>query len=136
MDASKFAIAIINDKPIDIYNNEKMTRDFTYIDDIVEGINLILFHPPKENDAILFDNNPSISSVLLKFMDYIHYFEMALNKTAIKNYLPMQQGDVVNTFADISQIKIKFKYSPKVSIEEGIRRYIEWHLYYYNIKMT
>lgn len=68
MDASKFAIAIINDKPIDIYNNGKMTRDFTYIDDILEGINLILFHPPKENDAILFDNNPSISSVLLKFI--------------------------------------------------------------------
>lgn len=143
MAAYKFVDAIIKDKPLNIYNNGNMMRDFTYVDDIISGIRLVLLNPPVETFYYMVDENPSISSSPfeiynigssnpISLMEYIHYFERTLNKKAIKNYMPMQKGDVEKTYADISKIKNKLNFTPQVYIEEGIKKYIEWHLNYYN----
>lgn len=141
MAAYKFTEAILNNQPINVYNSGEMIRDFTYIDDIVDGILKILFNPPKENGCFE-ETDPSISSSPFEIynigssnpvslMEYISLFEKTLNKTAIKNLLPMQKGDVKTTSADISKMKYKFNFNPKVSIEDGVKKYIEWHINYY-----
>lgn len=143
MAAYKFVNAIIKNEPLNIFNNGNMMRDFTYIDDIISGIKLVLHNPPVANKDIVSDDDPSISSAPfeiynigssnpISLTEYVKHFEQALNKEAIKNYIPMQKGDVKRTYADISKISEKLNYKPKVSIEEGIKKYVEWHIKYYN----
>lgn len=142
MAAYKFVDAIINEKPLNIYNNGNMMRDFTYIDDVVCGIKLVLHNPPVENEINIVDEDGSISSSPFEIynigssnpvslLKYIQIFEKILKKEASKNYMPMQKGDVVNTFADITKIREKLNFKPQVKIEEGIKKYVEWHLHYY-----
>lgn len=121
----KFAESILNDRPIDVYNGGHHKRDFTYIDDIVSGITSAL---DKCSGYEIFNlgNNKSVE---LEY--FISIIENKLNKKAIKNYLPMQSGDVEETYANIDKAKEFLGYEPQVSIEEGLDRFLTW---YKNIK--
>ena len=140
----KFTKSIIEGKPIDIYNNGEMYRDFTYINDIVKGIDNLADVPPNnKNKKILHDSLSPVApfrvvnignSKQVKLLDFIKAIESNLNKKAIPNFMEMQKGDVAATWADISLLKELTDYSPKTDIEEGIKKFIDWYLSYYNIK--
>ena len=128
----KFAKKIMADEPIQIYNNGDMLRDFTYIDDIVKGIENILCNPPSqdENGAAykiynIGNNKPE------KLMDYISVLEKCLGREAKKEYLPMQPGDVYETYADVQDLMEDYGFKPSTTIEEGLSRFAEWFLNYY-----
>lgn len=128
----KFAKKIMKDEPIQIYNNGDMLRDFTYIDDIIKGVENILCNPPKEDENgaaykiyNIGNNQPE------KLMDYISVLEKCLGKEAKKEYLPMQPGDVYETYADVSELMKDYDFKPSTSIEEGLSKFAEWFLGYY-----
>lgn len=128
----KFARKIMAGEPIQIYNNGDMRRDFTYIDDIVKGIENILCNPPAldENGAAykiynIGNNQPE------KLMDYITVLEKCLGREAKKEYLPMQPGDVYETYADVSELMRDYDFKPSTTIEEGLAKFAEWFLEYY-----
>jgi UDP-glucuronate 4-epimerase len=141
-----FTKAITEGKPVNIFNNGEMSRDFTYIDDIVQGIILTLDNTPLPNaDWNPETNGPSTSiapyrvcnignSKPEKLMDYIAEIEKNLGKPAIRNYLPMQPGDVPSTWADVEDLKQNFGYSPKTDIRSGVKNFVEWFKQYYSIK--
>lgn len=119
-----FANAILKGEPIKIYNNGEMERDFTYIQDIVEGVTESLEHPIPGTLFNLGSNRP------LPLLYLIERLEKELNKKARLLFFPMQPGDVKSTYADIENSKISLKYSPKVSLEEGIHHFVRWHSHY------
>ena len=128
----KFAKKIMAGETIQIYNHGDMLRDFTYIDDIVTGIANILCNPPQpdENGAAykvynIGNNKPE------KLMDYIAVLERCLGRKAKKEYLPMQPGDVYETYADVSELMKDFDFKPSTTIEEGLSRFAGWFLTYY-----
>ena len=128
----KFANLIRKGKPIKIYNNGDMLRDFTYVDDIVAGLEHMLSNPPKANkdgDKYKVYNIGNNSPV--KLMDFIETLEKALGKTAKKEYLPMQPGDVYRTYADVSDLERDFDFRPKTTIAEGLRQFAQWYNEYY-----
>ena len=121
----KFAKAILEGSPIDVYNDGNMKRDFTYIDDIVAGIIKCLDQPAPYEIYNLGNSN----TVELNY--FIECIENALGKKAIKNYMSMQPGDVPETFADILHSKEQLGFDPQIKIEEGINRFIAWYKEYY-----
>lgn len=141
----KFTKALLSDQPLDIYNFGNHARDFTYIDDVVEGILSMINHPPKPNENI--DNNltdPSRSFApyrvynlgngkVEQLMDYVKQLEECLNKTAEINYLPMQIGDVPITHADMSETYKDFDFKTRTNINIGVRNFVQWYLNYYCI---
>ncbi|MBS7563754.1 NAD-dependent epimerase [Mucilaginibacter sp. Bleaf8] len=141
----KFADAIIQGKPIDVYNNGEMKRDFTYVDDIVEGIIRVLGKPATANPAWDSANpDPATSSAPyriynignsspVKLMDFIGALENAIGKKAIKNMLPMQAGDVLSTDADMTDLEQNFHYQPKTDIQSGINRFVAWFSDFYGV---
>lgn len=125
-----FADAISKNKPIKVFNNGNMSRDFTYIEDIVNGIEILLANPPEkttEKLAYRISNIGNGSPVSLG--DFIKAIETSFGKVAVKEYLPMQAGDVPQTWADISEIE-KLGYNSTISINEGVRKFIEWYKTY------
>jgi UDP-glucuronate 4-epimerase len=141
-----FVKAIVEGKAIDVYNHGKMKRDFTYVDDIVESIARILKKPAapnpnwsgaKPDPATSFapyrvfniGNNQPVE--LIRFIEVI---EAKLGRKAIKNLLPLQQGDVPETFADVSDLEKAVDFRPATTIEFGIAKFIEWYLDYYKVK--
>jgi UDP-glucuronate 4-epimerase len=140
-----FADAILNDRPINIFNNGDMLRDFTYIDDIVEGIVRCIDKIPEPNaewDAKNPDPSSSTSpyriynignSSPVKLMDFIQAIESACDKIAVKNYLPMQAGDVYQTNADTSALQRDMDYKPRTVLNEGIQETIAWFKDYYQL---
>lgn len=138
-----FANAILNDKEIKVFNYGDMSRDFTYIDDIVEGIVKVIKNPAKSSEN--FDpNNPiaDISSVPyriynignnspVKLLDFITSLEIALNKEAKKIFLPLQAGDVVSTYADVSDLIKDFDYKPNTILQDGIKEFVKWYKEFY-----
>ena len=146
MALQKFTRDIINGKPINIYNFGKHRRDFTYIDDIVEGIIRVLDCPARP--VLNWDSmnpDPATSSAPYKIfnignnnpvelMDYINALENSLGKIAKKNLLPLQPGDVVDTYADIDDLVEQFDYKPSMAITEGINNFVAWYLEYNKIK--
>ena len=140
-----FADAILNDRPINIFNNGDMQRDFTYIDDIVEGIVRCIDKIPVPNqewDAQNPDPSSSTSpyriynighSSPVKLMDFIQAIEVACNKVAVKNYLPMQPGDVYQTNADTRALERNIGYKPQTMLTEGIGATIAWFKDYYQL---
>jgi len=117
----KFTKAILEDKPIDVYNYGKMKRDFTYISDITDGI-LAAIDNPFPYEIINLGNNKPI-----ELSYFIECIENALKKKAKKNMLPMQPGDVKITYANIKKAEKLLNYKPKVKIEEGINRFVGWY---------
>ncbi len=138
-----FTKAILEGKTIDVYNNGEMSRDFTYIDDIVEGIVRVIDTPPTGNDSWRgTEPDPSSSPAPykiynigndnpVKLMDFIGAIEVALGKEAKKNLLPIQPGDVPATWADVSALSEDMGYRPDTSITDGIQKFVEWYREFY-----
>ena len=130
----KFTQKILAGEPIQIYNNGDMYRDFTYVDDIVRGIENILCNPPVQNlKGVSYklynigNNKPE------KLMAYIETLERCLGKTAVKEFLPMQPGDVYQTYADVSDLMRDYDFKPSTTIEEGLSRFVQWYREYYKV---
>ena len=125
-----FAEAISNDKPIKVFNNGEMERDFTYIDDIVNGVTKIIEKniDSREHYKIYNIGNNKTENLL----DFIATIETAMGKKAIKKMYPMQQGDVLRTFANVDELIKDFKYSPKIDIKSGIQSFVKWFKSYKN----
>lgn len=130
----KFARKIMMGEAIQIYNHGDMMRDFTYIDDIITGVVDILCNPPvqDENGAAykiynIGNNKPE------KLMDYIAVLEKCLGREAKKEFLPMQPGDVYETYADVQDLVNDFGFKPSTSIEEGLLKFAQWFLNYYGM---
>ena len=139
----KFTKAIIEDQPVDIYNYGNMMRDFTYVDDIVEGIVKVLYKAPVKNHAWSNTNpDPASSSAPyriynlgnsspVKLIDYLEAVEIALDKKAIKNFLPIQAGDVLETYADMEPMINDMAYCPKTDLQYGVNQFVAWFIKYY-----
>lgn len=125
----KFTKAILNDEPIQVFGGGEMSRDFTYIDDIVSGVIKVLNQPGVKGHTIynLGNGNPT------KLMQFISLIERELGKTAKIEYLPMQAGDVIRTYADIGRARFNLGYEPKESIESGVKKFVEWYREYYKV---
>lgn len=140
-----FTKAILNDEPIQVFNHGNMIRDFTYVDDIVEGVSRAIDSPAQPNvtwDGMhpdpassrapyriynIGNNNP------VPLMNYIGALERALGKEAKKEMMPMQDGDVPSTYADVSKLERDLGYKPKTSVEDGVRRFVEWYRGHYGV---
>jgi UDP-glucuronate 4-epimerase len=140
-----FTKAILAGKPIDVFNHGKMRRDFTYIDDIVEGIARVMQKIPQPNPLWTGDRpDPSSSKAPYKIynignsqpvelLNFIETIESCLGKKAQKNFLPMQPGDVVATYADVDDLMRDVDFKPQTSLQTGISQFIEWYLNYYQV---
>ena len=139
-----FTKAIAEGKPIKVFNHGQMQRDFTYIDDIVEGIIRIQDKPPLANSAWDGTNASESSAPYkifnignnqpVKLMTFIQAIEQALGKEAVKHYLPMQDGDVPATFADIDDLQQAVAFKPSTAIEVGVQRFVDWYRSYYSVE--
>ena len=140
-----FTKAILEEKPIDVFNHGMMKRDFTYIDDIVEGIYRLINHIPKPNNSWdALNPDPSFSKAPYKVFNignnqpvelnyFIESIEKALGKKAIKNLLPLQPGDVVETYANVDHLKDEVGFKPDTKIEKGIQSFVDWYRDYNKI---
>jgi UDP-glucuronate 4-epimerase len=140
-----FARKILAGEPLDVFNFGKHRRDFTYIDDIVEGVVRVLVKPPVANpawDAVTASPSSSRApfricnighSEPVELLYFIELLERALGREAQKTLLPMQPGDVENTYADMSHLEALVGYRPQVSIEEGVGRFVDWFKSYHPI---
>jgi UDP-glucuronate 4-epimerase len=140
-----FTKSIVEDKPIQVFNNGEMKRDFTYVDDIVEGVFRVMHKIPTAN--ILWDakqpdpasskapykifnignNNP------IKLMTFIEAIENEVGKKAIKEMMPLQKGDLLVTSADISDLIEEIDYKPSTNIETGVKNFVSWYRNYYKV---
>lgn len=137
----KFVKSILNERSIDIYNKGEMFRDFTYVDDLVEAIRLLVDKAPNSAQVSIEKDNLSNvapfriinigNSSKVKLINFIEEIEKNLGKKAIKNFLPMQKGDVMATWSDISLLTNLTNYTPQVDYKEGVKRFIEWYLGHY-----
>ena len=125
-----FTDAIINNRPIKVYNNGNLSRDLTYIDDVVLGVVSSLIKDSKSNKKYqlynIGNNNP------VKLLDFISEIEINTNKTALKEMLPIQDGDVFQTFADVSNFMKEFDYKPTTSVKIGVKKFFNWFINYQN----
>ncbi len=130
----KFVKAINAGKPIDVYNFGKMKRDFTYVDDVIEGVVRVMFNPPQSQTKTaqipykiynIGNNNP------VELMTFIQVIEQALGKTAKTNLLPIQPGDVPCTYADVDELMQDVGFKPNTPIKDGIGRFVNWYQEYY-----
>ena len=139
-----FTKAILEGKSIDVFNYGEMQRDFTYVDDIVEGVIRVIDNPPKgvseekmnpSNSTAPYkvynigNNNP------VKLMDFIEALEKKIGKIAKKNMLPLQAGDVPSTYADVTDLIEDLNYKPETSIEEGIDKFVDWYVDFFKVKL-
>ena len=141
----KFVSAILEDRQIDIYNKGEMYRDFTYVDDLVLAIRKLINISPEKSLKKKIKIEDSLSSVApfrivnignsnkVKLLDFIEAIENCLDKKAIRNYMPIQQGDVPETWADTSLLDALIGYRPTTNFREGISNFIKWYRDYYNI---
>ena len=128
----KFTKKILAGEPIQVYNRGDMMRDFTYIDDIVRGVENILCNPPEKNEKGAFYKLYNIgNNKPVKLMDYIETLERCLGMEAKKEYLPMQPGDVYQTYADVTELMRDYDFKPDTSIEEGLQKFVDWYQNYY-----
>lgn len=128
----KFTKKILAGEPIQIYNQGDMYRDFTYIDDIVRGVGNILCNPPAANGKGVRYKLYNIGNhEPVKLMDFVETLERCLGREAKKEFLPMQPGDVYQTYADISELMRDYDFKPDTSIEEGLQKFVDWYRSYY-----
>lgn len=129
-----FANRIFTGKPIQVFNHGDLYRDFTYVDDIVRGVESMLDHVPDPNEEgdrykvyNIGNNHP------VRLMDFIETLESALGKKAEKEFLPMQPGDVYQTYADVDELMKDFDFKPSTSIQEGLAAFAKWYKEYYHL---
>lgn len=137
-----FTKAILADEPIKVFNHGDMMRDFTYIDDIVEGVVRVMQKPPC---SPISSQSGEVSAVVpyqlfnignnspVQLLTYIEELELALGKSAQKVFLPMQLGDVPRTMADIEQLESLVGFKPKTPLAEGIKKFVAWYKQYYAV---
>lgn len=132
-----FTDAIVHDRSIDVFNNGKMQRDFTYIEDIVEGVLRIQDIIPKTTDKKSGNGSPLYkiynigNNQPVELEQFISCIENALEKKAVKNYMPMQDGDVVRTYADVSELEKAINFKPETKLQNGIDDFVGWFTQYY-----
>lgn len=122
-----FTDAIINNKPIKVFNEGNLSRDFTYISDIIGGVMTVISSASKSKNQIYNVGN----SKPVKLLDFISALEAELGITALKEMMPMQDGDVHRTWADVSSLQEDFGYTPLVSVADGISAFVSWYKAYY-----
>jgi UDP-glucuronate 4-epimerase len=133
----KFANAIAQGNPIEVYNFGKMQRDFTFIDDIIEGVVRVMTKIPTANVDSTLNSNAAYklynigNNNPVELMHFIEVLEQLLNRSAIKTFLPMQPGDVPLTYADVDDLMQDVGFKPETSLEEGLLRFVEWYHEYY-----
>ena len=139
-----FTDAILNERPIKVFNHGNMSRDFTYIDDIVDGIIKVLDNPAKSDENWNPENPiPSSSSAPYRIynignnapvnlMEFITEIETSLGQIAEKNFMEMQAGDVESTYADTSGLMNDFNYSPSTPLDEGVASFVKWYREFYS----
>ena len=140
-----FTDAILNNRPIKVFNDGKMSRDFTYIDDIVEGVMRVSDNPAKGNaDWSGQQPDPATSKAPyaiynignnspVKLMDFIEVIESCLGKEAEKIFMPMQSGDVVSTYADVQKLIDDFDYKPATDLKDGVKVFVDWYKEFYKV---
>ena len=121
-----FVKAAVEKKPINVFNNGNMLRDFTYIDDIVEGVKRVIDNPAQSYKIYNIGNNNPV-----KLMDFIDAIENRLGYKIEKNFLPLQAGDVPSTYADVSDLVEDLGYKPNTPIQEGINRFVDWYFEFF-----
>jgi UDP-glucuronate 4-epimerase len=141
----KFTKALLADEPLQVFNFGRHRRDFTYIDDIVEGVIRVLDRPAPPNPNWSGDQpDPGTSAAPwrvynignnspVELMDYIGALERALGRKARMEMLPLQAGDVPDTFADVDDLVREFGYKPKTTVDEGIQRFVAWYRDYFKV---
>lgn len=134
-----FTKAILNGDKIDIYNNGDLYRDFTYVDDIVEGINKLSFNfgedeADKNGVNSIYQIYNIGNSKPIKLLDFIDILEKNLGVEAIRTFLPMQLGDVHMTYADVTALEEKIAFAPNTSLDSGIKEFVVWYKNYYSLK--
>ena len=135
MSAFIFTKAIIEVSPIPVFNDGKMSRDFTYIDDIIDGIERVIdindSHKVRSMQHQVYNigNNNRV-----ELMDYIEALETSLGKKAEKELLPLQPGDVLDTYADVDDLVEQFGYKPNMSVKQGVENFAVWYQEYNNLK--
>ncbi|MTI42780.1 UDP-glucuronate 4-epimerase [Roseibium hamelinense] len=141
----KFTKAILNGDPIDVYNHGQMKRDFTYIEDLVEGIRLLMDAVPVRPEDGQVEEGDSLSPVApwrivnignsdsVELTDFISAVEEATGRTAIKNLMPMQQGDVPATWANADLLAKLTGYRPKTNVQDGVKAFVDWYRSYYGV---
>lgn len=134
MAAMLFAKAIMSDKPIKVFNHGKLSRDFTYIGDIVEGILKVMNRTTDNNNIENYKIYNIGNSEPVNLLEFIETMEDVLGKKAIKEMYPMQQGDVETTYADVSDLINEFDYRPKTTLKVGLSAFAKWYLKYYHKK--
>jgi len=144
----KFVDAIANNRPIEVYNQGKMKRDFTYVDDVIEGIFHVIYCLPEPQESLNSDLSSEVATrapykiynignnQAVDLLTFIEMIESAMGKTAKKIMKPMQPGDVPITYADVSLLTQEVGYCPNTSIEEGIRCFVQWYRSYSKIDKT
>ncbi|WP_022696292.1 NAD-dependent epimerase/dehydratase family protein [Ponticaulis koreensis] len=137
----KFTDAILNDRPIDIYNHGDMARDFTYVEDLVRGIRLLMDAIPSEDARVEGDSLSPVApfrvvnignSNPVKLLDFIEAIETSIGKKAVRNYMPMQPGDVQATWADATLLQRLTGYKPETDLKDGVDVFVRWYRDYYN----
>ncbi len=141
-----FTKAIVNGQPIKVFNYGKMKRDFTYVDDIVEGVKRVILTSPRSQPDWLGPEEALSSSSApykifnignskpIQLLDFIEAIEVATGIRADKQLLPIQPGDVEETYADVSDLVQTFDYQPAMSVTEGVKRFVDWYTDYYQTK--
>lgn len=142
-----FVKAMLENKPIDVFNYGKMQRDFTYIDDITEGVVRVNDRPPVKNPDWSPDLDTASTSSApyqiynignnqpVQLLDFIKAIENKLGRTAEKKFLPMQAGDVAATYADVSDLIRDFNYKPQTEIQDGIDKFVDWYIDFFQLKL-
>lgn len=143
-----FTKAILEGRPIDVFNHGRMKRDFTYIDDIIEGVWQVIRRPPQPDpawDAERADPGTSSAAYRLynignnKQVDLLHFIEVlenCLGRKAVKNFLPMQPGDVRGTYADVDDLSRDVGFRPDTPVEEGLARFVSWYRDHYRVGLA
>ena len=141
----RFTRNMLEDRPIDVFSHGRHRRDFTYIDDVVEGVVRVIDRPASANAEWSAESpDPATSAAAHRLYNlgnnrwvrlerYIEVLEECLGRKAKKNFLPLQPGDVPDTFADVDDLARDFDYRPDTSIEVGIRRFVDWYRTFYGV---
>ena len=128
-----FTKKILSGEPIKLYNDGDMYRDFTYIDDIVKGMKAMLdYSPVSDENGVMFKIYNIGNHHPEKLLDFVSTLETCIGKTALIEYLPMQPGDVYQTYADIEGLKRDFGFQPATSLKDGLTSFVNWYREFYS----
>ncbi|AIG02381.1 MULTISPECIES: NAD-dependent epimerase [Pseudomonas] len=129
----KFTDAILKGRPIDVYNDGAMSRDFTYIDDIVEGLMRLMPLPPTDETGARNKVYNIGFGAPVKLLEFVECIEEALGIRSVKNFMPLQSGDVLNTWADTRELEDRVGFRPQITVSVGVQSFVDWYRNYYGV---